>query len=193
MNEWLSLSLECFRHSGNPQEAPEGSFGPRPKSVISLIHPVTHSFIHPLIHSSINSLVCPRIHSFIQPLIHSFIHYSIIHPFTHHSLIQSSTHLLIHPSIRSLIRSIIIHSFVCTIIHSSIHSFIHSSMNWSRPPALLLCEPHGLPCCLAHFLRTSPVAQWLRLCLPMQGTRVPSLVGELRSHMPQGNKALGNH
>ena len=63
-------------------------------------------------------------------------------------------------------------------------------MNWSRPPALLLCEPHGLACCLEHFLRTSLVAQWLRLHLPMQGTRVPSLVRELRSHMLQGNEAL---
>ena len=32
---------------------------------------------------------------------------------------------------------------------------------------------------------TSPVVQWLRLRLPMQGARVLSLVGELRSHMPQ--------
>ena len=31
---------------------------------------------------------------------------------------------------------------------------------------------------------TSLVAQWLRLCLPMQGVWVRSLVGELRSHMP---------
>ena len=30
---------------------------------------------------------------------------------------------------------------------------------------------------------TSPAALWLRLCLPMQGTRVRSLVGELRPHM----------
>ena len=33
---------------------------------------------------------------------------------------------------------------------------------------------------------TSPVVQWLRLHLPMQGTRVQSLMGELRSHMPRG-------
>ena len=31
--------------------------------------------------------------------------------------------------------------------------------------------------------------QWLRICLPMQGTRVRSLVGELKPHMPQGNQA----
>ena len=30
--------------------------------------------------------------------------------------------------------------------------------------------------------------QWLRLCLPMQGVWVRSLVGELRSPMPQGQK-----
>ena len=35
---------------------------------------------------------------------------------------------------------------------------------------------------------TSLVVQWLRLCLPMQEVRVRSLVGELRSHMPRGQK-----
>ena len=33
---------------------------------------------------------------------------------------------------------------------------------------------------------TSLEVHWLRLCLPMQGVRVQSLVGELRSHMPWG-------
>ena len=33
----------------------------------------------------------------------------------------------------------------------------------------------------------SLVGQWLRVCPAMQGTRVQSLVKELRSHMPQGN------
>ena len=31
------------------------------------------------------------------------------------------------------------------------------------------------------------VAQWLRVRLPMQGTQVQSLVGELRSHVPLGS------
>ena len=35
---------------------------------------------------------------------------------------------------------------------------------------------------------TSQVGQWLRLRLPVQGVQVPSLVGELRSHMPGGQK-----
>ena len=30
--------------------------------------------------------------------------------------------------------------------------------------------------------------QWLRVCLPMQGVQVRSLVGELRHHIPQGQK-----
>ena len=34
---------------------------------------------------------------------------------------------------------------------------------------------------------TTLVVQWLRICLPMQGTWVQSLVRELRSHMPWGN------
>ena len=33
----------------------------------------------------------------------------------------------------------------------------------------------------------SLVVQWLRICLPMQRTRVWSLVGALRAHKPQGN------
>ena len=36
---------------------------------------------------------------------------------------------------------------------------------------------------------TSPVVQWLRLCLPMKGVQVQSLVRELRYHMPQGQKS----
>ena len=32
---------------------------------------------------------------------------------------------------------------------------------------------------------TSLVVQWLRICLPKQGTQVQSLVRELRSHMPR--------
>ena len=35
---------------------------------------------------------------------------------------------------------------------------------------------------------TSLEVQWLRLCLPMQGVKVQSLVGKLRSHMPWGQK-----
>ena len=39
-----------------------------------------------------------------------------------------------------------------------------------------------------YFIGGTPlVVQWLRIRLPMQGTQVQSLVGELRSHMPRGN------
>ena len=38
-------------------------------------------------------------------------------------------------------------------------------------------------------LGTSLVVQWLRLCLPMQGVRIHSLFGDLRSHMPCGPKS----
>ena len=37
-------------------------------------------------------------------------------------------------------------------------------------------------------LGTSLVVQWLRLRLPKQGVKVRSLVGELGSHMPHGQK-----
>ena len=36
-------------------------------------------------------------------------------------------------------------------------------------------------------LGTSLVVQWLRISFAMKGTQVQSLVGELRSHMPQNN------
>ena len=36
---------------------------------------------------------------------------------------------------------------------------------------------------------TSPVVQWLKTCLPMQGPWVRSLIQELRVHMLQGKKA----
>ena len=35
------------------------------------------------------------------------------------------------------------------------------------------------------YLGTSLVVQWLSICLAIQGTRVGSLVGGLRSHIPQ--------
>ena len=38
------------------------------------------------------------------------------------------------------------------------------------------------------FRGTSLVVQWVRLHLPMQGVRAPSLVEELRTHMPHGQK-----
>jgi len=37
-------------------------------------------------------------------------------------------------------------------------------------------------------LGTSLVVQGLGFCLPMQGVQFPSLVGELRSHVPLGQK-----
>ena len=42
---------------------------------------------------------------------------------------------------------------------------------------------------LKNNVRTSMAVQWLRLCLPaLQGVQVPSLVQELRSSMPCGQK-----
>ena len=35
--------------------------------------------------------------------------------------------------------------------------------------------------------RVEGLSQRLRICLPMQGSRVPSLVRELRPHLPHGN------
>ena len=44
----------------------------------------------------------------------------------------------------------------------------------------------------AQVLGTALVVQWLRLHLPMQGVRVPSLVRELGSHMAHGQKTKKN-
>ena len=41
---------------------------------------------------------------------------------------------------------------------------------------------------IKEFLGTSLAVQWLGLHLPIQGVLVQSLVGELRSHMPRGQK-----
>ena len=38
-------------------------------------------------------------------------------------------------------------------------------------------------------LRASLVVQGLSICLPVQGTQVQSLVGELRAHMPWNSSA----
>ena len=38
--------------------------------------------------------------------------------------------------------------------------------------------------------RISQVVQWLRICFPMQGKRVPSMVGELRFHIAVGQLSL---
>ena len=53
-------------------------------------------------------------------------------------------------------------------------------------------ETHKHPdwlCFKFMIMETSLVVQSLRLCLPMQGVQVQSLVGKLRSHMPCGQKA----
>ena len=39
-----------------------------------------------------------------------------------------------------------------------------------------------------HQSGTSLVLQWLRLCLPVQGVQVQSLVREQRSHVPRSQK-----
>ena len=36
---------------------------------------------------------------------------------------------------------------------------------------------------------TSLMVQWLRIHLAMKGMQIQSLVGELRSHLPQSNEA----
>ena len=166
---FIHSSTHSFIHSFIHSLIHHSIFHSSHSSTISLIQSFIHSFLHPLIpsfsHSSIHSFIYPSTHSFIHQLIrlstHSFIH-PATHPFTHSSTIQSFNLPFIFSSIHPSIHSFDHHPLIHLSIHSLIHSFIHSSMNWSRPPALLY-EPYGLPCCLAHFLRTSLVAQWLRL------------------------------
>ena len=54
-------------------------------------------------------------------------------------------------------------------------------------PWLFQLSNFSLNCPYRIELGTSGVVQWLRICLPMQDTWVPSLVRELRSHVPWGN------
>ena len=42
----------------------------------------------------------------------------------------------------------------------------------------ITCKNHEKPVFINNLFRTSLVAQWLRICLPMQGTRIQSLVWE---------------
>ena len=51
----------------------------------------------------------------------------------------------------------------------------------------------GLPSSRLYLLGTPPVVQRLRLCLPIQGVWVRSLVEEVRSHMPCGQKKKPKH
>ena len=65
-------------------------------------------------------------------------------------------------------------------------------LHWTPTPFLSPPPPHSPNSSLIMSHKMPPrvflVVQWLRLCLPMQGVQVPSLVGELRSHMPPGQK-----
>ena len=69
MKEWLSLSLECFRHSRGPTGGFRRKLWAETK-IRRFIHSFTHSFIHSLIHSLTHSFTHSFIHSFT--LIHSF-------------------------------------------------------------------------------------------------------------------------
>ena len=69
--------------------------------------------------------------------------------------------------------------FPCTFLLCVIYTRISFFLQWS-PPHTPSEKISG----------TSLVVQWLRIHLLMQGTRIWSLVEELRSHMPRGDKAL---
>ncbi|XP_059752342.1 D-aminoacyl-tRNA deacylase 1 isoform X2 [Balaenoptera ricei] len=58
----------------------------------------------------------------------------------------------------------------------------------SPAPGAATSDPKQVRLTLLKYLPgTSLVVQWLRIHLPVQGTRVQSLVGELRSHVPRGS------
>ena len=84
--------------------------------------------------------------------------------------------------------------------HSHNPSFSHVSPShllvagglWSIFPWSLLPEPDSDQSCAYNLIQdarggTSLVVQWLRICRPMRGMWVQTLVGELKSHMPGGN------
>ena len=65
-------------------------------------------------------------------------------------------------------------------------------LGWRPRPSTWSCVTlgnllHSLHTCeRKHWVGASLVVQWLKLCLPMQGVQVQSLVRELRCHMPLG-------
>ena len=68
-------------------------------------------------------------------------------------------------------------------------AFIHVTPAWLKPALSsdtngILPKENHLKWCMG----ISLVVQWLRRHLLMQGGQVPSLVGDLRSHIPHGRK-----
>ena len=67
---------------------------------------------------------------------------------------------------------------------------LHWQKNWMNSSSLpheAGCQTRSCKLTLQNPPGTSLVVQWLRICLPMQGMWVWSLVEELISHMPRGN------
>ena len=73
--------------------------------------------------------------------------------------------------------------FSCSYIQGS-----QFSAMWPSPYSCLGFYIAWQPVSKKEHSGTSLVVQWLRICLLTQGTWVQSLVGELRSHMLQGNQ-----
>ena len=67
-----------------------------------------------------------------------------------------------------------------TMVNYMLHIFYHIKKK---------CKPHFLKLVDSrNFAKGLPLmVQWLRICRAMQGTRVPSSVGELRSQVPHSN------
>ena len=54
--------------------------------------------------------------------------------------------------------------------------------------------PLNFHCPVLHYvICKGPVVQWLRICLPMQKTQIPSIPGLEGSHMPWSNQARASH
>ena len=81
----------------------------------------------------------------------------------------------------------------CVFAYSQVAAQACTRASGSVCPALLSAEgtrpnsEHWARAGPAQVWGTSLAVQWLKVCLPMQGMRVQSLVEELRSHMLQGS------
>ena len=96
-------------------------------------------------------------------------------------------HFVWHYNYFSLSVTSLILSFIHSLVNKPLLSICYDCMYYARCWGYNVGKNRQVSYREESIPRTSLVVQWFRTCLPMQGTRVRSLVGELRSHTLRGN------